>query len=87
MIKPNIEVFFILTDIAINQLIYLEQSVQKTLIPLINEHHSNGKYLFRFDLANIHYEKISVMYYMDGNKINFVKKLENLQNVSKSWPI
>ena len=66
------EPFFVPSGLAINQKVYLRECIQKRLIPFINEHHSNDKYLFWPDLASSHYAN-TVTGYIVANKVNFVK--------------
>ena len=41
---------------AINQHIYLQECLIKRLMPFINQHHSDGNYVFWPDCASSHYD-------------------------------
>lgn len=78
--------YFVPSGLAINQNTYLEQCIKKRLIPFIQEHHSDGQYLFWPDLASAHYAK-TVISYLDEKKINYVTKVDNPPNVPELRPI
>lgn len=70
---------------AVNQTIYLEKCLKDRLLPFINKHHGDGKYLFWPDLASAHYAKV-VQDWMRVN-LKFVDKSENPPNVPQARPI
>ena len=70
---------------AINSKTYIE-TLRKHLVPLINEHHKNGNYLFWPDLASSHYAD-DVIRYLEANNINFVPKERNPPAVPEARPI
>jgi hypothetical protein len=72
-------------SVSINQEVYLNECLKERLIPFINEHHRDGKYIFWPDLASSHYAK-SVVSWMDQN-INYVAKDINPPNVPQARPI
>ena len=74
------------SGLAVNQHIYLEDCIKKILVPFINEHHSDGEYLFWPDLASAHYAN-SVIDFLKGQNLNFVEKLDNPPNVPECRPI
>ena len=78
--------YFIPSGLAVNQTIYLEECIKKTLIPFIEQHHSDGKYVFWPDLASSHYAK-SVIAYLREKKVNFVEKIDNPANLPECRPI
>ena len=65
---------------------YLKNCIKKRLIPFINAHHSDGNYVFWPDLASSHYVK-SVVIYLNEEKVNFIQKFENPQNIPEARPI
>ena len=78
--------FFVPSGLAVNQHIYLEDCIKKILVPFINEHHSDGEYLFWPDLASAHYAN-SVIDFLKAQNLNFVEKLDNPPNVPECRPI
>ena len=70
---------------SINQNNYLNECIKKKLVPFINKHHSDRKYIFWPDKASAHYAK-TVLEYMDG-KINFLPKSDNPPNIPQARPI
>ena len=72
MAKP----YFVPSGLAVNKHVYLEQCIKKRLTPFINEHHSDGQYLFWPDLASSHYTKI-VTEHFEAEGINYVLKTDN----------
>ena len=79
-------VYYVPSGQAINQEVYLKNCIKKRLIPFINAHHSDGNYVFWPDLASSHYAK-SVVNYLNEEKVNFVQKFENAQNIPEARPI
>lgn len=59
--------YFLPSGLAVNQKIYLDECIVKRLIPFINAHHSDGKYLFWPDLASSHYAKSVVNFFDEKN--------------------
>ena len=43
------------SGMAINQEVYLNECIEKRLVPFVQEHYKNGKYVFWPDLASSHY--------------------------------
>lgn len=82
MSKP----FFLQSGLAVNQKIYLEECIKKKLIPFIEEHHSDGQYIFWPDLASAHYAK-TVIAYLREKKVNFVEREDNPANLPETRPI
>lgn len=80
------KVFIVPSGMAINQKIYKEECIQKRLIPFIQEHHSDGQYLFWPDKASSHYAK-SVTSYFEEKKLKYVLKEDNPTNVPECRPI
>lgn len=80
------EPFFVPSGLAVNQLIYKKDCIEKRLVPFINAHHADGNYVFWPDLASSHYAKtVTVCYEAQG--INFVKKIDNPPAVPECRPI
>ena len=80
------QAYFVPSGLAINQNIYLEQCIKKRLVPFIEKHHSDGKYLFWPDLASAHYAK-TVISYFNEKRVNYVTKCDNPPNVPELRPI
>lgn len=72
-------------SVAINQEIYLTECLQKRVLPFINKHHQDKKYVFWPDLASAHYAN-SCVNWMKKN-VNFVSKEMNPPNVPQARPI
>jgi len=70
---------------AVNQYVYLD-FIKERLLPFINEHHSDGEYVFWPDLASDYYAK-NVTTYFEANNINYVKRRDNPPNVPEVRPI
>ena len=70
---------------AINSEIYINECLQKRLLPFIKQHHSDSNYIFWPDLASAHYAKDTVVW-MEEN-INFVPKERNPPNVPQARAI
>jgi hypothetical protein len=51
------EPYFVPNGLAVNLKIYLNECIKKRLLLFINQHHSDGKYIFWPDLASSHYAK------------------------------
>ena len=71
---------------AINQHVYLNECIQKRLVPFIKKHHIGTKYVFWPDLASSHYAR-SVVDWLQSNNISFVPKESNPANVPEVRPI
>ena len=72
-------------SLAVNQKVYMD-CIKKRFVPFINEHHSDGEYVFWPDLASSHYAK-TVTTFFDDNDINYVKRSDNPPNVPEVRPI
>lgn len=70
---------------AIDRTIYIEECLQKRLLPFIHEHHPDFNYVFWPDLARAHYAN-DTQAWMEEN-INFVAKSSNPPNVPQARPI
>ncbi|CAF3904570.1 unnamed protein product [Rotaria magnacalcarata] len=71
---------------AINQDTYLNECINKRLLPFIEKHHQNGNYLFWSDLASAHYSK-SVQERLSEKNVPFVICKDNPPNVPQVRPI
>ena len=78
--------YFLPSGLAINQHNYLEQCIKKRLVPFIEEHHSDGEYVFWPDLVSSHYAN-AVINYLNEKNIIFVSKKDNPPNVPECRPI
>jgi hypothetical protein len=78
--------YYLPSGLAINQVNYLHECIEKRLVPFINQHHSDGEYLFWPDLAGAHYAN-SVLDYLDRENINYVRKQDNPPNVPEARPV
>ena len=72
--------------LAINKEIYLNECIQKRLVPFIEEHHKGSQYVFWPDKASSHYAKI-VTDYLDEHNITYVPKEINPANLPEVRPI
>jgi hypothetical protein len=78
--------FFVPSGLAINQSTYLDECIKKRLIPFIETHHSDGKYVCWHDLVSSRYAK-TVIAYLREKKVNFVDKQDNPSNSLEPRPI
>ena len=78
--------YFRPNGMAINQEVYLNEWIIKRLVPFIQEHHSDGKYVFWPDLASSHYAK-TVINWLEEHKIPIVPKAMNPANMPEASPI
>ena len=62
---------------SINHHIYLDECLQKRLVPFINDKHRYGNYLFWPDLASSHYASQNINFVAkDMNPANFLKRVQ-----------
>ena len=71
---------------TIRQDTYLNQCINKRLLPFIDKCHQNGNYLFWPDLASAHYSKL-VQERLNEKNVPFVIRKDNSPNVSQARPI
>ena len=71
---------------AIRQNTYLQECINKRLLPFIEKYHPNGNFLFWPDLASSHYSK-SVQDRLNEKNIPFVFRKDNPPNVPQARPI
>ncbi|CAF4685028.1 unnamed protein product, partial [Rotaria socialis] len=71
---------------AIRQDTYLNQFINKRLLPFIEKYHQDGNYLFWPDLASAHYSK-SVQERLNEKNVPFVIREDNPSNVPQARPI
>ena len=71
--------------VAINSSIYVDKCLNKLLLPFIQEHHADLKYIFWPDLASAHYS-IETKTWLDKN-VYYVDKRINPPNVPQARPI
>ena len=72
------------SSVSIDQHSYLREFIKKSLMKFINEHHSDGHYIFR--LASCNYAK-KVVDWMDAAGIKYVPKTANQPNCPQARPI
>jgi len=72
-------------SVAINSSIYIDECLNKRLLPFIHEHHQDLDYIFWPDLASAHYSMESTTR-MNEN-VNYVTKDINPPNVPQARPI
>ncbi len=78
--------YFVPSGLAINQFIYQKECIIKRLIPFLNEHHSDGNYVFWPDKASSHYSNL-VIKTLSDEKVKFVPKDKNPTNIPEARPI
>ncbi|CAF2036103.1 unnamed protein product [Rotaria magnacalcarata] len=71
---------------AIRQDTYLNQCINKRLLPFIEKYHQDNNYLFWPDLASAHYSK-SVQERLNEKNVLFVIREDNPPNVPQARPI
>ncbi|XP_065650579.1 uncharacterized protein LOC136078717 [Hydra vulgaris] len=72
--------------VAINSSIYINEYLEKRLLPFIHKYHGDFNYLFWPDLASFHYSKDSLNW-MDQLDVYYVDKESNPPNVPRARPI
>lgn len=70
---------------AINSSTYINECLDKRLLPFIRKHHSDLNYKFWPDLARAHYSNATVKWMSEN--VNFVDKRLNPPNVPQARPI
>ena len=70
---------------AVDSDIYINECLEKRLLPFIREHHPDSNYIFWPDLAGCHYTKQTVAWTDENAK--FVLKEINPPNVPQTRPI
>jgi hypothetical protein len=71
---------------AIGEKIYLNECINKRLLPFIEKHHKNDEYVFWPDKASAHYAT-SVLDRLKEKNVPIVPKLDNPPNVPQARPI
>ena len=72
-------------SLTINSMIYINEFLERVLLRFINEHHSDGKYIFWPDLVRVHYSE-ETQAWLNG-KVTYVPKYLNPSNVRQARPI
>jgi hypothetical protein len=72
--------------LAINQFVYRDKCLKKSLIPFLRKFHSHDRYVFWPDLASAHYAR-TVQDYLKSQRVPFVQRKLNPANVPKCRPI
>jgi hypothetical protein len=78
--------FFFKSGLAINQFVYRDKCLKKSLIPFLRKYHSHDRYVFWPDLASAHYAR-TVQDYFNSQRVPFVQRKLNPANVPKCRPI
>lgn len=73
------------SNFAINGTVYLEECIQRRLIPYIRANYNNN-YVFWPDKASSHYAKV-VTEHLDREGVNYVAKKDNPANLPEARPI
>jgi transposase len=71
---------------TMNSELYVKECLKKRLVPFIQIHHPNSKILFWPDMATSHYAE-NVTSFLEENKIDYIKKKDNLPNCPQARPI
>ena len=77
---------FMVKSKTMNSKLYAEECLTKRLIPFLNKHHSDGKYVFWPDGATCHYGSDSMAVYKKFN-IRVVERDDNPPNIPQLRPI
>jgi hypothetical protein len=77
---------FFKSGLAINQFVYRDKCLKKSLIPFLRKYHSHDRYVFWPDLASAHYAR-TVQDYLKSQRVPFVQRKLNHANVPKCRPI
>ena len=78
--------YFIPSGLVINQFIHQRECIIKRLISILNEHHSDGNYIFWPDKASSHYSNLVIKALRD-EKVKFIPKNKNPTNLPEARPI
>jgi transposase len=71
---------------TMNSELYLNECLKKRLVPFIKKYHPNSNVIFWPDMAKCHYAKV-VTDFLEDEKIDYIKKEENLPNCPQARPI
>lgn len=74
------------SGLAVNKDVYMDECIDKRLIPFIEKYHSDGNYVFWPDLASAHYAS-AVNAHLTAMEVNFVQKADNPPSVPELRPI
>ena len=74
------------SGLAVNQDVYIQECLNKSLLPFIKHNYSGGDYLFWPDKASSHYAK-KVIDHLGEQNIDFVPKVNNPTNLPQCRPI
>lgn len=84
--KGRSEPFFVPNHGSVNGEVYRNDCITQRLIPFLQEHHSDGDYVFWPDLASAHYANATQELFRE-NDIPFVPKDSNPPNAPQLRPI
>ena len=71
---------------AVNQGTYLNECIDKKLLPFIAKYHSNGNNLFLSDLVKAHNSSI-IQERLTEKNFPFVSRVDNSPNVPQALPV
>ena len=71
---------------AVRQATYLDECINKRLLPFIEKYHHDGNYIFWPDLASAHYST-AVQQRLEEKNVPFVSREDNPPNVHQARPI
>ena len=71
---------------TIRQETYVNQRINKRLLPFIDKYHHNGNHLFWPDLTSAHHSQ-SMQDRLNEKNVPFVIRKDNLPNVPQAHPI
>lgn len=84
--RGSSKALFFKSGLAVNQYVYKDECLAKSLVPFIKQQYPDGGYVFWPDLASSHYAK-TVQEYLNAQNVHFVPKNINPANVPKVRPI
>ncbi|CAF0806865.1 unnamed protein product [Rotaria sordida] len=84
--KGIFDVYVHKSKLGVDQKTYLQECINKRLIPFIDKYHYDGNYLFWPDLASSHYSKV-VQERLNQKNIPFISRNDNPPNVPQGRPI
>jgi len=71
---------------VVRQATYLDECINKRLLPFIEKYHHDGNYIFWPDLASAHYST-AVQQRLEEKNVPFVRREDNPPNVPQARPI
>ena len=83
--KGTSKLLFFQNGLAVNQYVYRDECLTKSLVPFLRKHHSDGRFVFWPDLASPRYAK-TVLEFLQAENVPFVPKSINPSQRAKSSP-